>query len=184
MGPIFFQISDDITLSEAQISDGAAVFQAIDTNRKDLYQWLPFVNSVLEVDDGIKFIDYSRQAGDLLLVIRYKKEFAGLLGLKDVDRVNKKAEIGYWLLQSFRKKGIILRSVMRLTNYAFEEIGLNRIQIKVAVNNIDSRKIPEKLGFVKEGVERDGELLHDGYADLNIYSMLKSDEVWREWNLS
>jgi len=53
---------------------------------------------------------------------------------------------------------------------------MNRIQIKCASGNIPSKKIPQRLGFSLEGIERDGELLSDGkFTDLEVYSMLKKD---------
>ena len=39
------------------------------------------------------------------------------------------------------------------------------------------KTIPEKLDFTKEGVIRQGELLYDTFIDLNLYSLLKSDEI-------
>jgi len=66
--------------------------------------------------------------------------------------------------------------VKTIIGFAFEELMLNRIQIKCAVGNLKSKKIPQKLKFVREGVERAGELLSDGnYTDLEVYSLLKSE---------
>ena len=69
-------------------------------------------------------------------------------------------------------------SVEALIDYAFNKIGINRIQIRVAIKNIPSRSIPERLGFSLEGIERDGELLVDNqFTDIAVYSLLK-----REYN--
>lgn len=175
----FFQISEEITLGEIQLSDAKAMFKAIDSNRKELRTWLPFIDDTMLVSDSEDFIDYTRRSGDLILVIRWGKEFIGLIGLKDTDWVNRKTEIGYWLIASYRKRGVITRSIQRLFPFIFNELKLNRIQIKVAVENMNSRNIPEKLGFKTEGIERDGELLASGFTDLYVYSMLKTDEAWK-----
>jgi ribosomal-protein-serine acetyltransferase len=47
--------------------------------------------------------------------------------------------------------------------------------IKCAEDNLKSRAIPERLGFTKEGIIRDGELLNDGYVNCVIYGILKSE---------
>lgn len=61
--------------------------------------------------------------------------------------------------------------------FAFEKMGINRIQIKCAVGNKLSSNIPKRLGFKLEGVERQGELLTGGvYTDLEVYSKLKSEQ--------
>ncbi|MFA7401791.1 MAG: GNAT family protein, partial [Bacteroidales bacterium] len=91
---------------------------------------------------------------------------------------NQKTEIGYWLSESFQKKGIMSLSVKALIDYAFQQLQLNRIQIKCAVGNNESKHIPQRLGFTFEGIEREGEFLSDNtFTDLEVYSILKKDLV-------
>lgn len=54
-------------------------------------------------------------------------------------------------------QGIITRSVSALLNYLFETLNINRVEIQCAVNNHKSIAIPERLGFVNEGVKREGQ---------------------------
>src|SRR5690625_199905 len=89
------------------------------------------------------------------------------------------AYIGYWLDIEHQGKGIMTRAVRALTDYAFEEFDLNRVDIRAAVGNVKSRAIPERLGYKKEGVLRQSEWLYDHFVDHAVYSMLKS-----EWNTS
>ena len=70
----------------------------------------------------------------------------------------------------------MIQSVVKLIEHAFGELDMNRIQIKVAVGNDKSRRIPEKLGFQMEGIERDGELLVDNvFTDIAVYSLLRKE---------
>lgn len=73
-------------------------------------------------------------------------------------------------------KGIIRNVVHAMIQYAFNNLELNKVEIRVAVNNQKSRAIPEKLGFVKEGHSRRAEWLYDHYMDHVIYGML-----YEEW---
>jgi ribosomal-protein-serine acetyltransferase len=54
---------------------------------------------------------------------------------------------------------------------------INRVEIQVAVNNHKSIAIPERLGFVSEGIKRDGQWLYDHYEDIVTYSMLAKDWI-------
>ncbi|MFT5749516.1 MAG: ribosomal-protein-serine acetyltransferase, partial [Ancylomarina sp.] len=111
-------------------------------------------------------------------VIHYDGVFAGLIGFKANDKQNKRIEIGYWLSETYQKKGIVTQSVKCMCQFAFDELRMNRIQIRCAVGNEPSKKIPQKLGFVFEGIERDGELLTGGvFTDLEVYSKLKKDRL-------
>ena len=111
-----------------------------------------------------------------MFIIKYQGKFAGLIGFKGTDKINKRTEIGYWLSKFFQKKGIITQSLQVLCKFAFEEMDMNRIQIKVATGNIPSKKIPQRLNFKFEGIEREGEKMADGsFVDLEVYSLLRSE---------
>jgi len=52
---------------------------------------------------------------------------------------------------------------------------MNRIQIKVATENLKSQQVAERLGFKYEGIEREGELHKCGFLDLKVYSLLRNE---------
>ena len=161
-------------------SDAEDIYNTIDSQREYLGKWLPFVEFTTELSYTEKFVDLATNAPDdkfeYLFTIRNNNKFAGIIGFKETDKINRKTEIGYWLSEKYQKQGIITRSVKKLCQFAFNDLDLNRVQIKCAVENKPSIKIPERLGFKFEGIERDGELLTGNvYTDLVIYSKLKSD---------
>lgn len=86
-----------------------------------------------------------------------------------------KTSIGYYLDKQFEGHGIMTQAVEALIKYCFDEIDLNRIEISAAVHNEKSRAIPERLGFTREGMLRDNELLNGIYSSSYIYSLLKSE---------
>lgn len=172
-------VSDKIRLEALKVSMTQIIFDTIDQDRDYLKQWLPFVDMTREVADTEKFIrslqNQPDKKKDEVWSIWYNQEFAGLIGFKDTDWINKKTEIGYWLASDMQGKGIIVQSAKKLIAYSFRKQKLNRVQIKVAVGNEKSSAIPKHLGFKFEGIERAGELLRQKYLDLEVYSLLKSD---------
>ncbi len=169
------QVTENIRLTRAVKEDANDIFRAIDENRDSLRIWLPFVDYSKTVEDTYAFLENTKQTGEMVFVIRMDGKFAGLIGLKAIDEANKKAEIGYWLVPSFEGKGIVTRSCWKLIEYAFEELQLNRMLIQVAVGNRKSRMVPARLGFLEEGLEREGELLVSGFTDIVRYSLLKRE---------
>jgi ribosomal-protein-serine acetyltransferase len=177
---ITIDVDKEITLTQLVQADANDIFMTIDTQREYLGKWLPFVEFTQTVADSEKFVESVVNAPEdrfeYVFAIRKSNHFVGLIGFKDTDKVNRKTEIGYWLSEENQKQGIVTRSVGKLCDFAFQELGINRIQIKCAVDNRASSNIPKKLGFSFEGIERQGELLTEGYyTDLEIYSKLKSD---------
>lgn len=52
---------------------------------------------------------------------------------------------------------------------------IHRIEIQCAGNNLKSISIPTRLGFVQEGIKREGQWIYDHYEYLITFSLLKSD---------
>lgn len=172
-------VSTHIRLERLNITHAFHVFEAIVQNREFLSPWLPFVQDTQSQEDTEGFIQTitskSNNDRDEVFVIWYDGYFAGLIGFKDSDRINMKTELGYWLIKKMSGKGIITKSVKVLVDFAFQQMSMNRIQIKCASGNLKSVAIPKRLNFQFEGVERDGEKHNTGYLDLEIYSMLRKD---------
>lgn len=179
--PLTFNIFSDITLREMRMDDATAIYHAIDSHRDYLRIWLPFVDTLRSVADEEAFL---REALSMpsdrnlpVFGIIDRNEICGLIGFHFTDMVNRRTEIGYWLLPEYQHRGIATASVKRLCHWAVKERGIRRIQIRCAIGNTASNSIPRRLGFTYEGTERDGELLYSGeFTDINVYSIL-SDKV-------
>lgn len=173
-------IDDYLFLERLSLSHVDLIFNAIDQNRKFLRKWLPFVDFTHKVTDTEKFVrsilEKPVSVRDEVYVIWFKHEFAGLIGFKDADRINDRIEIGYWLTEKMTGKGIATAAARKMTNLAFRNMNMNRVQIRCGVGNEKSSAIPRRLGFSFEGVERAGERHNHDYIDLEVFSLLK-----REW---
>lgn len=177
--PAIIPIAEGLYLRPVAVTDAPALFSLIDKQRSYLRQWLPFIDSSLEVRDTELFLQYVSAKGnthDKVFVIMYQHEVSGLISFKAVDYQHRKLEIGYYLSEQQQGKGIMRRSCQALVNYAFETMGMNRIQIKVGIGNFRSSNIPQKLGFKLEGVQHESEFLNGRFHDLEVYSLLQ-----REW---
>jgi ribosomal-protein-alanine N-acetyltransferase len=83
--------------------------------------------------------------------------------------------IGYWIDRNYANQGLMTEAVQVLTNFAFEGLGLHRIEINVRPENSASCKVAEKAGFVFEGFRP--QFLHiDGqWRDHNCYVRFNSN---------
>lgn len=177
----------NIELKQLEQSDTKDIFKTIYTQKKHLGKWLPFVEFTKEISDTEEYvnsvINAPKDRFEYVFIIKNKNKFAGLIGFKDTDRLNKKTEIGYWLSEESQKQGIMTKSVKALCDFAFNELDINRIQIKCAVGNTSSKNIPLRLGFKYEGIERHGELLTGNiFTDIEVYSKLKSEWKYEQNN--
>lgn len=73
-------------------------------------------------------------------------------------------------------KGIGAKAMNLALNYIFVEKQKHRVHLKVFEDNVPAINLYEKLGFIKEGIERDSHKMHGVFRDQLLYSMLS-----REW---
>ncbi|MEH7109886.1 MULTISPECIES: GNAT family N-acetyltransferase [Bacillaceae] len=175
------KVDQEIELQLFQRQHAIRLFQLVEENREHLRKWLPWVDGMTSPFHFESIIPvWLNQFADnsaVNLGILYKGELVGSIGLHQIDWYNFHASIGYYLAKKAEGYGIMSRCVRALMNYAFFDLGLNRLEIRCGVQNHKSRAIPERLRYVKEGVIRDGEHLNGYFHDTIVYSMLA-----REWN--
>lgn len=176
-----YQVDGELSLKLVELKDADRVFMLTDQSREYLREWLPWLDGTTSVEDTKGFIksclkDYAEN-NSITTFVLYKGEIVGIAGYNKIDWTNKIAYIGYWLGKEYQGKGIMTRVAKALTEYAFHELELNRVDISAAVKNEKSRSIPEKLGFVNEGCIRQAEWLYNHYVDHIVYGMLAED-----WN--
>lgn len=172
-------VDSHLRMREIQMSDAGPIFKIINKDREYLRTWLPFVDYTRMVEDTERFIKTvhagQNEHKEMVYVILNDNEIVGIIGFRNTDKTNHKTEIGYWLAQDQQGKGIVTRCVKALVALAFEKMRMNRVQIRVAVENQKSKAIPVRLGFKLEGREREGEYLNSHYVDLDVFGLLKKE---------
>jgi len=175
-------VSDEITLRTLVPDDAMALFQATEESRLYLREWLPWLDNMRTPEDSRKFIEYTIQMIDerksMVFGIFSNGRLSGTAGYNQLDWQNSSCQIGYWLSKHSTGRGTMTRSVQVLIDYAFEKLGLNRVEIRCAIGNVKSRSIPERLGFRLEGHVRETEWLYDHYVDHAVYGLLKRDRMF------
>jgi len=176
-----FKVDEDLVMELLQQHHKEELFLLIDANRDYLRKWLLWVDKRKAAEDFEVIIpmwikNYADNNG-FDAGIRYRGKLVGMVGLHYIDWKNSSTSIGYFLAEDAQGLGIITRTVSSLLHYLFDTLKINRVEIQCAVNNQRSRAIAERLGFIKEGVKRDGQWLYDHYEDIVTYSML-----YKDWN--
>nr|WP_322788376.1 GNAT family protein [Rummeliibacillus pycnus] len=173
------KVSDDLILRPVNLQDAKALFSLTDDDRAYLREWLPWVDGTKTEEDTHNYITFSQKGendGTLLnLAIIWKGKVVGITGFNNINRTNRLASIGYWLGSEYQGNGIMTSAVQTLTNYAFKELNMNKVEIRAAIKNKKSRSIPERLGYVHEGTLRSNEWLYDHFVDHAVYGILADE---------
>lgn len=90
-----------------------------------------------------------------ILSVEQPEKIIGIIGLNNVVwGAFCSAFLGYKLDKDFVNKGYMSMAVGMLTKYAFEELGLHRIEANVMPKNKASLRVLEKNHFVNEGISK------------------------------
>lgn len=98
-----------------------------------------------------------------------------LIGLSQINKMMKTAEIGYQVSPNHRNKGLGTKVVKEFVKMIFTETDLRKIIATIADGNIPSCKIVEKCGFQQEGLLRKHFLINGIETDERVYGMLRGD---------
>ena len=124
-----------------------------------------------------KWFENNYNSQNFRFIIETKDEGAiGVATLLDIDWKNRMAQHGIKLAQKdIRGKGYGTDTVMAIMRYAFDELGLNRLNGSWFPENIASKTMYMKCGWKEEGVRRNYIYKHGKYRDLVETGILASD---------
>lgn len=160
-----------------QKSDAKEIWGLVDSNRKYLKEWLPWLDWNTTIEDTVKFVarsmeEYAR--GISMVHVIVNERICGLCAYHSINKSLRAGYIGYWLAENCQGRGLVTDAVQELERIGFEELNLNKIEIHVAVQNFKSRAVAERLGYIKTGVLLDAELLYGKYVDHVVYCKRKT----------
>jgi ribosomal-protein-serine acetyltransferase len=145
-------------------------FALLERNRSHLREWMPWATYEGSLEEAKVYMKQTLLRFDNneegQFGIWYQNRLVGAFGYPQLDWVNRKVEIAYWIDGSLQGKGLVTKVCRAMVSYAFDQYHLNKVEILCATHNTRSRAIAERLGFTQEGIIRQGERFHDHYSDL------------------
>ncbi|WP_190082604.1 GNAT family N-acetyltransferase [Streptomyces longisporoflavus] len=99
----------------------------------------------------------------------------GRIALRLVVLADGQAEVAYWTMPAARGRGIAPRALTALSDWAFTEVGLHRLELTHSTANEASCRVALKTGFAPEGVKRSALLHADGWHDVHLHARIRGD---------
>ena len=175
------KVDDEVSLRMFNKDDAGEFYDLTIDSKPYLKEWLGWLDHIKSVEDTAKNIQ--SRCRELIdnggypqsFAIIYNGRIAGTIGFNAIYKANKMGVVGYWLGEKYQGKGIMSKAFKALMDYGFTYLKLNRMEVRVAVENKKSRALPERFGFKEEGRIRQAEWLYDHYVDHVIYGLLANE---------
>ena len=155
-----------------RLEDIDEVYAAADESREHVARWMGWMTPEYSLADAAKWVEHAVatwERGEAYehLIIDADGAVVGSCGLNHLDRINGLCNLGYWVRVSRLGEGAARQASLLLRDFGFETVGLNRLEIVVAVGNPFSRSVAESTGAVYEGILglrlKVGEISHDSH---------------------
>ena len=144
---------------------------------RNLRDGFPNPYSPADAERFVKFVCQENEPQHIFAIVVDEWAVGGIrLKRFDKDPVYRDtAELGYWLAETYWGRGLMTMAVSAMARYAFDTLGLFRLEAGVFAWNVSSVRVLQKCGFTFEGrlrkqVVKDGER-----CDVLLYSRLRTD---------
>jgi RimJ/RimL family protein N-acetyltransferase len=101
--------------------------------------------------------------------------FAGLALAPTIDREARQTELGYVVAPHARGRGVATWALGTLTDWAFGELDVLRIELFISVENGASKRVAERCRYTREGVLRSLHVKQGLREDTELWSRLSTD---------
>jgi len=176
-------LSARLRLRAPRRGDSGPLHEAIEETLDQLVPWLPWARPGHSRAETRRYLRAARAAWARRTSFEFVIETVGggtVLGVTSLHRVDwmrRSAGIGYWIRRSRFGNGFATEACEAVLGHAFDALRINRVEALVALANKPSQRVVEKLGFTREGVSRDAELIDGEFLDHYQYSLLDRDRM-------
>lgn len=175
MSPITFE---GLIFRSFRNSDAKDFARAARESVETVGRWMPWCTSSFSEQDALAWFKQCRasmraETGYELGIFSEKTgELLGGAGLNSINRQYLFCNLGYWVRQSAQRQGVALRTVQALAPYAFNALGMHRVEIVIAVGNTASEAVARKCGAQFEGIARNRLQLHGVTVSALMFSIV------------
>jgi ribosomal-protein-alanine N-acetyltransferase len=165
-----------IVLDQHTLADVDTQLAGEDEEHACRFGWHPAVSTPRTVRRAIQRWQRHWAAGGPTRAFAMREEHTGVLagGVEVRLRENGVAEMSYWTFPPLRGRGYATRGIRLACEWAFAELGVERMEIYVEPDNVASRSAAEHAGFSEEGLLRARGRFGNERRDLVLYSRLPS----------
>lgn len=157
-------------------SDSTSVFRIMsDPEAMRFWDWPPLNDQHAVYDIVAGQIDAMNTGNAIYWAVCLGDTMIGSCDLSEIDRHHKRAEVGFLFSHASWGQGYAQEAMRAIADYAFTQLGIERLWARIHSKNESARRLLTRLGFSYEGNLR-GHVWRDGIRrDCQIYGLLRSD---------
>lgn len=146
--------TDRLILRQFKLSDADDIVEGL--NNLNVSKWMAFVPYPYTKQDAIKYITSSieKRLYNFAIVLKSENKVIGSTQISNISLVHGTAGGGIWINEKYHGHGYGTEAWGARIKFAFENLGLRRLENGYFKDNISSLKMQEKFGYKNEGMRR------------------------------
>ena len=171
-------VTERLTLVATNASHALGLNRAIVASLEELRPWMGWAaDTSVEQTRAFTLGVEERWNSNLgwTFTIMHEAEPSGTVGLDQYQPMLQQAQLGYWIRSDLAGRGLMKEAARALVAFAFDEVGLHRLELHASPDNVASIKVAEALGFQREGLARDIAKNAYGFYDCFTFGLLSTD---------
>jgi RimJ/RimL family protein N-acetyltransferase len=166
----------DITLRPLKEDDIDSIYQACQDQTISSFTRVPYPYDREMAEEFVRGCDISyRNHQGIVFAIEVAGEFAGTIGLHGINLTDHCAEIGYWVEQSHRGKGLCTAALRSLIEFSLSVMEFRRLEAMADYNNLASQRVMERAGMVRDALLRNRVTKPNGnQIDMVLFSIVSN----------
>jgi ribosomal-protein-serine acetyltransferase len=169
-----------VTIRPYQANDISEMMVAAHESVPDVSPWMPWCHAGYSEADAASWIAATidgHRSGAMyeFAILDDAARYVGGCGINDINQGCGLANLGYWVRSSATGRGMAASAVLQLIPWVFLNTPLHRLEIVVAVENLRSQRVAEKVGAHRDAVLRKRTLVRGQPSSAVLFSILRPD---------
>ena len=178
--PSSVQLTDeDLLLRPFHLDDAPHLDCAVRESLPELKPWMSWATDEYGERTARDYITIAQARWEehtfYAFAILRADELLGACTLSSIHSIYRFCNLGYWVRTSCRGRGIAGRAAKLAARFAFEHLGLIRVEIVIGVENQASLRVAQKLGAHEEGILLNRIVVGNSIYDAHMYSLVPAD---------
>ena len=171
--------ADGLLLRRYSAADAAAVHEAAVASVAEVAPYETWCHAGYTLDEAADYAGWWDKAWEkgsayyFAVTDAATGRYLGSCGLCPVETEHATAGLGFWVRTPDTGRGVATTAARLVADAAFAHLGLNRLELLIAVDNTASRRVAEKLGAAYEGTLRKRLVLPAGPTDMAMYALVR-----------
>ena len=174
------QLTDEeLLLRPFRLDDAYRLYCAVRESVRELKPWMSWATDDYNEQAAREYITIARARWEEHVfygfAITRGEDLLGACTLSSIHSIYHFCNLGYWVRTSCHGQGVAGRAAKLAAHFAFEHLGIIRVEIVIATGNQDSIRVAEKIEAHDEGILLNRIVVGKSIYDAHMYSLIPSD---------